>query len=122
LKLANLARWKGDLDGARAVLEQILANEPGNIEANILRASLASDAGTLTNVRELLQRIRGFPNAASEAGAIDVLEAELSLRSGTVEGVQALLDRGKTNGAPVGEHAHVLGLLKLRTYQIPDAL
>lgn len=122
IKLANLARWRGDLSRARTMLEEILARDGGNIEAHIVRASLAGESGNLPDARQMLARIQQLPNALSEAGAIAVLEAELALRAGTLEGVEALLDRAQRGGASEGEHQHVLGLWKLRTYKVADAL
>jgi tetratricopeptide (TPR) repeat protein len=122
LKLANLARWRGDLSRAREMLEEILARDGGNIEAHIVRASLAGESGNLPDARQLLARIQQLPSAVSEPGAVAVLEAELSLRAGTLEGVEALLERAQRGGASDGEYQHVLGLWKLRTYKIADAL
>jgi len=122
LKLANLARWRGDLSRAREMLEEILARDGGNIEAHLVRASLAGEAGNLPDARQMLARIQQLPNAQSEAGAIAVLEAELALRAGTLDGVQEMIERAQRGGASDGELQHVIGMWKLRTYKISDAL
>jgi tetratricopeptide (TPR) repeat protein len=122
LRLARLARGRGDVAGARAMLAEIAARDGDNLQAEILAASLAGESGDLPEALRILARLQGLPGAPDVSGAVAVLRAELSLRAGTFEEVATLLERGQRAGAEVGDHQHVLGLYKLRTYDIPGAL
>ncbi len=85
---ARLALQEGDLDLARRQIEGVIAEDPGLVEARILRGNLLWRSGELEAAREAFEEVeREHPSSATKG-----LIGQLSLSMGDLEGGLALLE------------------------------